>query len=514
MPAEAAALALPALSPAWRAALLRLGGVWLVLILVFVDDWAAMVRQWLDSSTYNHILLVPPIIGWLVSLRLRGLLQLEPRIWAPGLLLLGAAMVVWVLGSFSGFNLVRQAGAVGLLQASAIVVLGPRVTLGLLFPLAYLVFLIPFGDELVPQLQMITAVLTVGLVHLSGIPAFVEGVFIDTPAGLFEVAEACSGVKFLVAMVALGVLVANVCFRSWRRRVLFMALCVVAPILANGLRAWGTIYVAQYVGAERAGGFDHIVYGWFFFAFVVAAVLAIAWRYFDRAIDDQMIDPVAIKQRKLHPIFARGAMPAFSALLLSAVLVGGGQAWARAAERLSASPPRQIFLPEVAGWQIADYAPGVPWQPRADGSVHQLLGRYRDGRGRSVDVFLALYPDQNEGREASGYGQGALPADGEWSWNGAGPAAPGGKSDILRARGTVERLAITYYRNGELLTGSALRLKLATVADRLALRREPTVMLILSTETADPAAAAQTLAEFRAATGPTGPWVDRIVAVR
>jgi len=81
-----------------------------------------------------------------------------------------------------------------------------------------MLFLVPFGDELVPTLQMITADLTIALVHLSGIPAVIDGVFIDTPIGLFEVAEACSGVKFLVAMVALGSLAAHVCFASWWRR--------------------------------------------------------------------------------------------------------------------------------------------------------------------------------------------------------------------------------------------------------------------------------------------------------
>jgi exosortase len=106
------------------------------------------------------------------------------------------------------------------------------------------------------------------------------------PAGLFEVAEACSGVKFLVAMLAFGALAANVCFRSWKRRIAFMALCVVVPVLANGVRAWGTIYVAQIKGAAYAGGVDHIIYGWFFFAAVIAAILAIGWPFFDRKVRD------------------------------------------------------------------------------------------------------------------------------------------------------------------------------------------------------------------------------------
>lgn len=501
-------------TPVWRDALVRLGLAWTALILAFADDWLVMARQWWDSSTYNHILLVPPILAWMVSLRLGELRKLTPQVWAPGLILVGGGVLLWVLGRFAGFNLVQQAGAVLLLPGSLVALLGPRVALGLLFPLCYMLFLVPFGDEIVPQLQMITAVLTIALVKISGIPAVIDGVFIDTPAGLFEVAEACSGVKFLIAMIALGALVANVCFRSWKRRVLFIALCIAAPILANGVRAWATILAAQYVGAEKAGGFDHIVYGWFFFALVIAAVLGLSWRYFDRAVDDPMIDAAAIEAVKLPSWLRSGAIGAPIAIVLSGALVLGGQAWARTAETLLAPMPAQIFLPEVPGWERIDYDPTVPWEPRAAGAEHRLLGRYADASGRKVDVFLALYPAQTEGREATGFGEGALPENSEWSWNSAGPAASGAKSDLLRARGSMERLVQTYYRNGDLLTGSALKLKFATIGDHLLLRREPTIMLILSTEVTADEAPGVRLDRFRQATGPVGPWMDRIVTLR
>ena len=142
------------------------------------------------------------------------------------------------------------------------------------------------------------------------------------------------------------------------------------------------------------------------------------------------------------------------------------------------------------------------------------MGRYADAEGRKVDVFLALYPAQSEGREATGFGEGALPVNSEWSWNSAGPATSGAKSDLLRARGSVERLAQTYYRNGNLLTGSALKLKIATIEDRLLLRREPTAMLILSVEASGSEDPGIALDRFRQATGPVGPWMDRIAALR
>ena len=91
---------------------------------------------------------------------------------------------------------------------------------------------------------------------------------------------------FLIAMVTLAVLVSFTRFKSWSRRAAFMALSIIVPIIANGIRAWGTIYIAQSQGVEFAAGFDHIFYGWVFFAIVVALVLAAAWPFFEREPED------------------------------------------------------------------------------------------------------------------------------------------------------------------------------------------------------------------------------------
>lgn len=326
-----AALAAPAngtqhLPLAWRLPLAQLALAWTALFALAAADWAEMARQWWDSSTYNHILLVPPILVWLVRSRWRELVRLAPAGWWPGFALLGGGMLAWLAGAATGINLVSQFGAVAMLQGAVATLLGPRVTAALLFPLGYMLFLVPFGDEIIPMLQAITAKLAVALTHASGVPATVDGVFIDTPVGLFEVAEACSGVKFLVAMVALGTLVAHLCFASWKRRAAFMFAAVVVPVLANGVRAWGTIYVAQSQGIEFAAGFDHIVYGWIFFALVMAAVLGTAWRTFDRSPDDPLVDVAAIEA---SPFLARLAARDLGGwrLLAAIVVLAAAAGW-------------------------------------------------------------------------------------------------------------------------------------------------------------------------------------------
>lgn len=292
MPPEPAVLSIgpdsmaEAMPGAWRSALGLLGLVVAALMLVASREWGEMLHQWWNIDTYNHLLLLPPILGWLVVLKARELATITPRAFAPGLALVIAGLALWSAGRTSGINLLAHAGAVGMVQAAVVAVLGLRASLLLALPLAMAAFLVPFGDEIIPPLQTITAQIAVTLTHWSSVPARVEGLHIDTPAGLFIVAEACSGVKFLIAMVTLGVLVCFTRFASWRRRAAFMAACVIVPVLANGVRAWATIYVAQFIGAERATGFDHIIYGWIFFAIIVAALLGAAWPFFEREPED------------------------------------------------------------------------------------------------------------------------------------------------------------------------------------------------------------------------------------
>jgi exosortase A len=290
MPPEAAAfptrrsgLRLPA---AWRAPLAALAAAALALVLANLSAWQAMAHQWWNIDTYNHLLLVPLITAWLVALKEEELARLAPQPFLPGLIGVAAGLALWRAGEGLGINLVAQAGAVAALQAAAVTVLGLRASIVLALPIAFAAFLVPFGDEIIPPLQAITAEIAIALTHASGIPARIDGIYIDTPAGLFIVAEACSGVKFLIAMVTLGVLVCATRFNRWRTRAGFMAACVIVPILANGVRAWATIYVAQYVGAEKATGFDHIVYGWVFFAIVIAVLLGAAWRFVEREPED------------------------------------------------------------------------------------------------------------------------------------------------------------------------------------------------------------------------------------
>ena len=273
-------------SRSWKSTVAQIAIVWMLLFAATFEQWAQMFHQWWNIDTYSHILLIPPIIASLVWLKRDVLAGLAPLGWWPGLVWSLLGLSLWTLGRAFDVNLFAQTGTLMAFQGVAVALLGLRVSLLLALPIAYSSFLVPFGDEIIPQLQSVTAHLATWLTELSGIAMIANGIYIDTPAGLFIVAEACSGVKFLIAMVTLGVLVIFACFESWTRRAWFMLACILVPIIANGVRAWATIFIAQYVGADAAGSFDHIIYGWVFFGLVIAVVLGFAWRWFERDPED------------------------------------------------------------------------------------------------------------------------------------------------------------------------------------------------------------------------------------
>lgn len=493
----------------WRRVLLCMGVAWLFLAILFHAEWTEMASQWWGSSTYNHILFIPLICIWLVAMRAGELAKLDPQAWWPGLVLAGVALLVWLIGAVAQINTGRQLGAVLVMQAVVVALAGPRVAVGLAFPLFYMLFLVPFGDEVVPEMQTFTAKIAIALVLASGVPAHIDGVFIDTPAGLFQVAQACAGVKFLVAMVALGALMAHLCFRDWRRRALFMLAAVIVPVAANGIRAWGTIFLAQHFGAEAATGFDHVVYGWIFFG-VVMAMLALAARpYFDRAADDAFVDASYLASRPWLPAGERHPAAPLRVAAVLMVMALSANAWAVEATRPLAIGSSHLALPPVPQWQQVHRTDTIPWQPTASGAQRKRLVHFSDRKGREVDIFVAQYLSQGHGAEAGAQGDGAIPSGSRWSWIGTTSGAQGGRAEYLIANGE-RRLAVTYYRTGDVLTGSRLRLKLELVRQRLSLAPKPVMVLILSARDGKGGPAAESINALLGATGPLGPWLDRM----
>ena len=125
-----------------------------------------------------------------------------------------------------------------------------------------------------------TANFTVFALRLTGIPVYREGLFFTLPSGSWSVVEACSGLRYLIASLTLGLLYAYLTYRSFARRAIFIAFSVIVPIVANWLRAYMIVMIGHLSSMKYAVGVDHLIYGWLFFGVVMLILFWVGsfWR--------------------------------------------------------------------------------------------------------------------------------------------------------------------------------------------------------------------------------------------
>ena len=492
----------------WRTMLALIAGTWAAILTVFHRDVVDLAQIYWNSTTFGHCLFVLPVVAWLVWQRRHEVSRLTPAAWWPGLAVIAAGAGGWFLGDIVGVALFRHVGLVLMLQGAVLALAGPQVARALLFPLAYMLFLVPYGESLDAPLQIVTRDIAVPLLHLFGVPATTDGVLITTPTGWFEVAEACSGAKFVIAMIAYGALVANVCFVSWPRRLAFFAVAMIVPVLANGVRAFGTIYAAHLTSVQAATGFDHIVYGWVFFGLVMAAVLAIGWRWFDRDPDAAWVDTDRLSATGFRQ--GRGGVVGGAAVGIAALAYLTGALVAARADAL----PRQLYLPEVPGFTRIGIDKRALWQPSYPTADHHLYARYADPAGHVVDVAVAVYAGQREGHELVAFGQGVLAENDRWVKVTDEPSLLNGRIERITTAGPVERVVGTWYRVGDMMTASDTDVKVQTLKAKLLGGPQAGVALHVSAVKGRGAGARASIAAFLAAAGSPAEITDAVLSGR
>lgn len=488
----------------WRRHLLALAVSVAAILLLFRSDVATLASLWWTSTTFGHCLFITPVIAWLVWQRRSDVAQFSPHAWWPGLAVLAAGGMVWLVGDAASVDLFTQLGLVMMVQAAVLASLGPTIGRALLFPMLYAFFLVPFGESMEGPLQTVTVAMVMPMLHGIGVPATVDGVLITIPNGYFEVAEACSGAKFEIAMIAFGTLVANVCFISWSRRLVFMGVALAVPVIANALRAFATIYVAHLTSVETATGYDHIVYGWIFFGVVMAAVLAIGWRWFDRDPLAPWVDAAALQT------VPRMRIAVWASALLAIAIAGLFPVWAGVSFSRVDQLPDHIEMPVIAGWQRVPLSARAPWVPYYPSADRFLFGRYRDGLGDKVDLSFAVFGAERAGKELVTFGTGVLRENDVWVRVEDLAPISGGSAMRIRAPGHVERIVATWYRVGNVVTASPSLVKLETLKAKFMGGPQRAVAIHVSAEAVpghDPRAA---IARFVDALGPLGALADAV----
>ena len=293
--------------PADRSARTLLGAGLAALGLAFgMKEGAAHLAQtWASSPTYHHGALVPLVSAYLIWLGWRA--GDRPQAWPLAVIGAACAAVTYGVGSALDARVLHHVGVAGFVLAAATALLGRTLAIRHRFALGFLLFMVPFGESLVPPLREVTARGIMLMTDLFGVLALRRGMEIVTPAGVFEVAEACAGLRFVIASGVMGVLCAHLFFTHVRKQALMIAACLVVPVVANVLRAGGTVLIASATDMRVAAGADHLFYGWGFFVIVTGAIVLTALRLSDARAPQRPDPALSAPPRRGDPLLVGAA---------------------------------------------------------------------------------------------------------------------------------------------------------------------------------------------------------------
>jgi exosortase A len=252
--------------------LLLIAAAW---VLVFWQGITTAVDIWIISDIFNHCLFVLPGALFLVYIKRSELNVHDVKPNYLVLLLCIGSLTLYAIGLAGDVQLFMHVATFTFLPLSIWAFIGNRVAYQILFPLVFILFCIPIGEELIPALQEVTADLSMVMLNWSGIPVYRSGLYIEIPQGQFLVAEACSGISFFIASIVIGSLYAYLNMQSAKRRILFMGISIIFPIIANAIRVFGIIMTGYLSDMEYAVGADHLIYGWVFFSLVIVCLLGL-----------------------------------------------------------------------------------------------------------------------------------------------------------------------------------------------------------------------------------------------
>jgi len=497
------------IAPGWRPALILIGIASLVFAVVFQREVGGAVRVWIESTAYNHCFLILPLIGFLLWERRAVIASVSPRPTVWPLMLMPLLSAVWLIAAVLDIQEGRQLTLVAMFEILLLVALGPHLVRRLLAPCLFLFFLVPSGAFLVPSLQKITADITVAGLHILRIPVFSDGLMIEIPEGSFEVAEACAGLRFLIASTVFGCFFAVLMYLSFIRRALFIILSVAVPIAANGLRALGIIVLAHLEGSAAAVEADHVLYGWLFFTLVILILIAIGMMFAQKA--DQAA-PVGSAG------FSKSSPWRFAMVTLVAVLLAlAGPAYAARLDSLHPPAPLpQAHAPLVAPpWHIiSDANPG--WRPAVSGADREFLDELQEPGSGAVTRYVALYRLRAIGNSLTTT-ENRLVDSVRWhiaEWGRTEVSLHGKRTAVTTAEivsGQRRRLIWSFYVVGGRITTRLIEAKLLQ-ASAVLLEREPVAAFVaISASMGDPVDPAERqLTRFLAASEPFPEYIESL----
>ncbi len=262
--------------PLWQ--ILTIGGV---IVLMYLPILIGLVEDWYIDDNYSHGFLIIPISAWIIWRKREDLRKIPIVTCKWGIPVIIGSLILFVVGTAGAEFFTTRVSMLGLLVGITLFLAGYRFVREIWFAFFFLIFMIPvpyiiYYTATFP-LQLLGSKVAAGVLSVIGIPYFRQGNIIHLPDNYsLEVAEACSGLRSLVTLIALGALLAYLTQNvKWKALLLFVAAVPIA-IAANIFRICVTAVGAYGISREIAEDFIHELSGTIVFLFSLVCLLILS----------------------------------------------------------------------------------------------------------------------------------------------------------------------------------------------------------------------------------------------
>ncbi|PNU19966.1 exosortase [Geothermobacter hydrogeniphilus] len=233
----------------------------ILLAAVFYPVYPELFSAWIHQADSSHGLLVPLVSLYFVWTCRERLRQAEASSSPSGLVLLSASLIVYLLALVGDIAVVARAMIVFSLAGLVLYLYGGKIFRILAFPLFFLLFMVPVPVSVIGlvalPLQTLATMISSSLIQLCSIPVLREGNMLYFVQTQLEVAEACSGIRSIVALIMLGSIFVYFSKLGLTRKIILLCSAVPVALAANILRISGTGVLAHFYGDQVARGFLH-----------------------------------------------------------------------------------------------------------------------------------------------------------------------------------------------------------------------------------------------------------------
>lgn len=347
-----------------------------------------ILNVWLDDGTYSHGFLLLLVCGWLLWRQRKNLAQLPSRVWWPALVLTALLAVAYLVALLAAVEVLQRLLVLPLYLSIAAAMVGPLRTRAILYPVALLLLAFPVWGLLIPLLQDMAVAVVSTLLDWQEIPARIQGNRIRIPAGQFEIAQGCSGLRYLLVSATFALLWGHLYLRRHRHTLFFLGASLLAALLVNWTRIYLLILIGHRTEMQSPLMQDHNNFGWYLFAIALLPLVVLG-----RSLPRKEFAGTGVTtDTEAEP--GQGLSPVIMVTLLALVLLAP-LPWRTPTEAATvftldpplASSPWRLQRPDSGHWQ--------PAYQRLDREWHLQYSRDE----RAYRFYLGWYQRQRPGAE-------------------------------------------------------------------------------------------------------------------